>query len=204
MTALQPDQVNYIRNSVKAVVDAYDGTVTSTSGTPPTRCSRPGRRCSPARCSRYEAISPELLAHLRYPEDLFKVQRELLAKYHVTTPLEFYSGQDFWKVPYDPTTAGAAPCAAAVLPVGEDARPAAAAFSLTTTFAPQKRETLAAFMAVNAEPGPDYGTIRLLRLPRNTTIPAGQVQNNFESDPLVSQDLALFRSRGPRSTSATC
>ena len=72
-----------------------------------------------------------------------------------------------------------------------------AAFSLTTTFAPQKRETLAAFMAANAEPGPDYGTIRLLRLPRNTTIPGPtQVQNNFESDPVVARDLSLFRSQG--------
>jgi uncharacterized membrane protein (UPF0182 family) len=68
---------------------------------------------------------------------------------------------------------------------------------LTTTFAPQKRETLAAFMAANAEPGPDYGTIRLLRLPRNTTIPGPtQVQNNFESDPVVARDLSLFRSQG--------
>ena len=57
-------------------------------------------------------------------------------------------------------------------------------FSLTTTFAPLRRQTLAAFMAVDSEPGPTYGTIRVLQLPRNTTVPGPtQVQNNFESEP---------------------
>jgi len=68
---------------------------------------------------------------------------------------------------------------------------------LTTTFAPVNRETLAAFMAVNATPGPDYGQIRVLQLPRNTTIPGpGQVQNNFEAQPSVAETLSLLR-RGP-------
>ena len=67
------------------------------------------------------AISGDLMAHLRYPEDLFKVQRNMLAKYHVTDPAAFYGGQDFWTVPPDPTeTDGSHP--AAVLPDPEDAR----------------------------------------------------------------------------------
>jgi uncharacterized membrane protein (UPF0182 family) len=70
-------------------------------------------------------------------------------------------------------------------------------FSLTTTYAPTKRQTLAAFMAVNADYGDDYGTIRVLQLPRNTTIPGPrQVQNNFESDPEVAKQLSLLRSGG--------
>ena len=198
MTALQSDQVNYIRNSVKAVVDAYDGTVHLYEWDTTDPVLKVWEKAFPDTVQPYAAIPQSLLPHLRYPEDLFKVQRNLLAKYHVTTPLEFYSGQDFWKVPSDPTAGGAGavaqpPYYLSVKMPGQTQ----AAFSLTTTFAPQKRETLAAFMAVNAEPGPDYGTIRLLRLPRNTTIPGpGQVQNNFESDPDVSKDLALFRSQG--------
>jgi uncharacterized membrane protein (UPF0182 family) len=71
------------------------------------------------------------------------------------------------------------------------------AFSLTTTFAPQRRQTLAAFMAVNSEPGEDYGKLRVLQLPSNTTIPGPQqVQNNFESDPVVSSQLSLLRRGG--------
>jgi len=73
----------------------------------------------------------------------------------------------------------------------------APAFSLTTTFAPQRRQTLAAFMAVNSAPGPNYGQIQVLQLPSNTTIPGPQqVQNNFESDPNVSAQLTLLRRGG--------
>jgi uncharacterized membrane protein (UPF0182 family) len=70
-------------------------------------------------------------------------------------------------------------------------------FSLTTTFAPQRRPTLAAFMAVDSAPGDGYGTIRVLQLPSNTTIPGPtQVQNNFESDPEISAELSLLRRGG--------
>ena len=99
-----------------------------------------------------EDIRDELLPHLRYPEDLFKVQRELLSRYHVTDPQAFYNGQDFWKIPDDPTTHCGRPGPAAVLPDAADARQDEAPFSLTTTFAPTARPQLAAFMAVNADP----------------------------------------------------
>jgi uncharacterized protein len=70
-------------------------------------------------------------------------------------------------------------------------------FSLTSTFSPNNRQTLSAFMAVSAEPGEDYGTIRVLQLPRNTTIPGPvQVQNNIESDPEISSQLSLLRRGG--------
>ena len=70
-------------------------------------------------------------------------------------------------------------------------------FSLTTTFAPQKRSTLAAFMAVSSDPAADYGKIRVLQLPSNTTIPGpAQVQNNFESNPSISSQLSLLRKGG--------
>jgi hypothetical protein len=70
-------------------------------------------------------------------------------------------------------------------------------FSLTTTFAPQKRQTLAAFMSVDSVPGPTYGTIRVLQLPRNTTVPGPtQVQNNFESEPAIAEQLTLLRRGG--------
>ena len=70
-------------------------------------------------------------------------------------------------------------------------------FSLTTTFAPLKRQTLAAFMAVDSAPGPTYGTIRVLQLPRNTTVPGPtQVQNNFESEPAIAEQLTLLRRGG--------
>ena len=72
------------------------------------------------------AISGDLMSHLRYPEDLFKVQRSLLARYHVTDPGAFYGGQDFWTVPERPDPGAADGAAAAVLPQRRDAGPAGA------------------------------------------------------------------------------
>jgi uncharacterized membrane protein (UPF0182 family) len=142
-------------------------------------------------------ISASLLEHIRYPEDLFKVQRDILAKYHVQDPQAFYSGQDYWNVPNDPTKPSvgqAQPPYFMMLRMPDQKEPT---FSLTSAFAPSKRQTLAAFMSVNADAGPDYGTIRVLQLPRNTTIPGPtQVQNNFESDPAVSSQLSLLRQGG--------
>jgi uncharacterized membrane protein (UPF0182 family) len=137
------------------------------------------------------------MQHLRYPEDLFKVQREILSQYHVQDPAAFYGGQDFWKVPEDPTKRAARAAQPPYYLTLAMPGQSQASFSLTTTFAPAKRETLAAFMAVNAQPGEDFGTIRVLQLPRSTTIPGpGQVQNNFESDPEVSSQLSLLRRGG--------
>jgi uncharacterized membrane protein (UPF0182 family) len=143
------------------------------------------------------AIPAGVLDHIRYPEDMFKVQRDVFAKYHVTDPQAFYSGQDFWIVPNDPTKPTikqAQPPYYLTLKMPDQTAPS---FSLTSTFAPANRQTLAAFMSVNSDAGSDYGTMRVLQLPRNTTIPGPtQVQNNFESDPEVSKQLSLLRSGG--------
>ncbi|HEU4676501.1 MAG TPA: UPF0182 family protein [Motilibacteraceae bacterium] len=191
-------QANYIRNSVKATVDAYDGTVTLYAWDDADPLLKAWSKTFPGTVKPRSAISPELLKHLRYPEDLFKVQRTLLAKYHVTDPQAFYTGQDFWRVPNDPTTSGSPveqpPYYLTVRMPGQD-KPA---FSLTTTFVPNgDRDNLTALAAVDAEPGPDYGKIRVLVVPRNTTISGpGQVQNNFEANPTVSQTLSLLRRGG--------
>ncbi len=191
------DRVNYIRNSVKAVVDAYDGTVTLYEWDPADPVLKTWEAAFPGTVVARDQIPTELEAHFRYPEDVFKVQREILSRYHVTDPQSFYSGQDFWIVPDDPTRRGAdepQPPYYLTLQMPGTSSPS---FSLTTTFAPSKRQTLAAFMAVNSEPGESYGQMRVLQLPRQTTIPGpSQVQNNFESDPEVSQQLSLLRRGG--------
>ena len=191
------DQVNYIRNSVKAVVDAYDGTVSLYEWDTQDPVLKAWESAFPGTVLPHDQIPADLEAHFRYPEDVFKVQREMLSKYHVTDPQSFYGGQDFWIVPDDPTRRGAnqpQPPYYLTLQMPGATKPS---FSLTTTFAPNKRQTLAAFMAVNSEPGPNYGTLQVLQLPRQTTIPGpSQVQNNFESDPAVSAQLSLLRRGG--------
>ncbi len=138
-----------------------------------------------------------MLAHVRYPQDMFKIQRTILSRYHVTDASTFYNGTDVWIVPDDPTVSPAQvfqPPYYLTLQMPGQEEPT---FSLTTTFAPQRRQTLAAFMAVDSAPGEGYGKMRVLQLPSNTTIPGPQqVQNNFESDPLVSSQLSLLRAGG--------
>ena len=139
------------------------------------------------------------MAHLRYPEDLFKVQREpARAVPRDRRRQTFYSGSDFWSVPDDPTQGDGAAAAAAVLPARCrcPARPTPA-FSLTTTFvAADSADDLAAFMAVDADPGTDYGKIRVLRAARATRrsrARAGAEQLRVRPD-VVAEQLTLLRS----------
>lgn len=194
---LPRDQVNYMRNSVKAVVDAYEGTVKIYAWEPEDPVLQTWMKAFPDVVLDKSEIAPEIMEHVRYPQDIFKVQRNIMSRYHVTDAVTFYNGTDVWIVPFDPTVSPAQvfqPPYYLTLQMPGDR---ATAFSLTTTFAPQRRQTLAAFMAVNSDPGEDYGKIQVLQLPSNTTIPGPQqVQNNFESDPIVSSQLSLLRRGG--------
>ncbi len=105
-SARQPQQaVNYIRNSVKATVDAYSGDVVLYTFGPRDPVLETWGKAFRGVLRPESAITPQLREHLRYPEDLFKVQRELLSSYHVQNPGAFYNKEDFWRVPTDPATA---------------------------------------------------------------------------------------------------
>ena len=97
------EEVSYIRNSVKATVDAYDGTVDLYAFDESDPVLQTWMKALPDIVQPREAISEDLEEHLRYPEDLFKVQRELLAKYQVDDPGQFFTNDAFWSVPSDPT-----------------------------------------------------------------------------------------------------
>lgn len=192
------ERVNYIRNSVKATVDAYDGTVTLYRWGPRDPVLETWRKAFPGTVKNRSEISDELLTHLRYPEDLFKVQRTLLANYHETNPQSFYNGSDFWRVPVDPTQSDGGlqpPYYLTLRMPGQTEQ----AFSLTSTYVPTgDRNNLAAFVAVNADPGPDYGTFRVLQLPRSLQINGpSQVQNQLESDDNIAEEINILK-RGTR------
>ena len=194
---LPRDQINYMRNSVKAVVDAYEGTVDLYAWDMSDPVLQTWMKAFPDTVKPAMSMPKDIVEHVRYPQDLFKVQRTIMSRYHVTDPTTFYNGTDVWIVPFDPTVAPAQVFQPPYYLTLQMPGAADSAFSLTTTFAPQRRQTLAAFMAVNSEPGEDYGKIQVLQLPSNTTIPGPQqVQNNFESDPAVSSQLNLLRRGG--------
>ncbi len=199
VTAQANKNVNYIRNSVKATVDAYDGTVTLYQWDDKDPVLKTWMKAFPNTVQAKSKISPELLEHIRYPEDIFRVQREVLSAYHVQTAGAFYGGQDFWRVPRDPSTFGANAAAQPpyymTLEMPGEKKPT---FALTTPFVPRGgRENLSAFATVNSNAGPDYGKITVLQLPRSTNVAGpSQVASNFEAKPEVANSLSLLRQGG--------
>ncbi len=197
-------QVNYIRNSVKATVNAYTGAVTlyQWGGNDPVLDA--WKKAFPGIIKPTTAIPADLLPHLRYPPVLFEVQRQILAQYHVVQSQEFYQGQNFWSVPVDPsgTEQGQSSQPPYYLTMTMPGYTNGPQFSLMTTFTPRGRANLAAFMAVDSNPrSNDYGTIRILQLPQDTAIRGpGQVQNDFESTSRVASQLTLLRQGGSQVT----
>jgi len=200
-------QVNYIRNSVKGTVDAYDGSVDLYQWDDQDPLLKAWMKLYPDTVQPRSAMSGDLMAHVRYPSDLFKTQRSVLGNYHVTEAGAFYSQQDAWMTPNDPvqgTGLGTLqpPYYLTMQTPGEDE----SAFSLYSTFIPQStgestRNVLTGYLIANADAGNEagkvrdnYGKLTLLTLPRETVVPGpGQVQNNFNSDSDVSSLLNILR-----------
>ncbi len=191
---LPTDQINYMRNAVKATVDAYDGTVTLYEWDTADPILKVWEKAFPGVVEKKSDIPDEMLAHMRYPEDLFKVQRDMLAAYHVLDPKTFYEGNDKWDVPDDPAspTRKQPPYRLSVSTQSGQVP----TFSLTSVFVPQKKQNLASFVAVGADAAkPDsYGKFKILRLPDNTQVPGpGQIANQFSNDPKVANQLRAFK-----------
>ena len=198
--ALASDDVNYIRNSVKATVNAYDGSVKLYAWDEEDPVLETWQKIFPSTVLSQDDMSADLLSHVRYPADLFKMQRTILGSYHVTDPGSFYSSDDQWVTPDDPTsTAGAEtlqpPYYLTMQIPGQDEP----SFSLYSTFIPRStaettRNVLTGYLAVNSDAGDDYGKLTLLTLPSGDTIPGpGQVQNSFDTDTEVANQLALLQ-----------
>ncbi|MFE7166537.1 UPF0182 family protein [Streptomyces sp. NPDC057616] len=190
----QQNQVNYIRNSVKATVDAYTGEVKLYQWDTKDPVLKTWMKAFPDTVKPRTAISPDLMAHLRYPQDLFKVQRELLTRYHVTNPTTFLSGSEVWQVPDDPTNKSGSAVPPYYLSMKMPDQ-SSQAFSLTTTFTPNGRDNLSAFMSIDAEAGStDYGKIRILKLPTSTTVDGPkQVQSQFNSEQDIAESIKLLK-----------
>ena len=197
---LPTDQINYMRNAVKAVVDAYDGTVTLYEWDADDPILKAWEAVFPDSVEKRSDIPEDLLAHLRYPEDMFKVQRTLLAEYHVTNPSTFYEGNDKWEIPEDPTidTPRKQPPYRLSVATRSGTDPV---FSLTSVYVPSKKQNLASFISVGADASdPDtYGKFQILRLPDDTQISGpSQIANQFNSDDKIANALLPFKREGTR------
>ncbi|NIH52364.1 hypothetical protein FHX76_000232 [Lysinibacter cavernae] len=208
--ALAFDDINYIRNSVKATVDAYDGSVTLYQWDKEDPILQTWMKVFPDSIKPVSEMSADLLAHVRYPADLFKVQRAVLGEYHVTDAGAFYSQEDAWRTPNDPVSKSSEdvlqPPYYLTLSPGKDADPT---YSIYSTYIPlatgsTTRNVLTGYLTADSNAGSEkgkvadsYGTLKLLTLPKGDTIPGpGQVQNNFTTDNQVSQVLNILSNGG--------
>jgi uncharacterized membrane protein (UPF0182 family) len=199
---------NYIRNSVKAVVDAYDGTTTLYAFDETDPVLRAWRRAFPGLFAPRSAMSPDLQAHLRYPEDLFSIQTDRYASYHIGAARDFYSKQDFWALPED--RSGQLTHGEGSLVVAGGTKPRMRPYYLLTRlpgeqdehfilvmpFTPNNKQNMVAYMAARSDPA-SYGRITLFNLPRERTVfGPTQIHAQILADPDVSKELTLFNQQG--------
>ncbi len=198
------DNVNYIRNSVKATVDAYDGSVTLYAWDEEDPVLQTWQKVYPSTLKPISAMSADLMSHVRYPTDLFKVQRKLLGVYHVDDAQSFYQSDNRWQTPNDPQneTRLQPPYYLTMQMPGQDAP----TYSMFTSFIPSSeggnaRNVLMGYLAVDSNAGKqsgvkstDYGKLRMLEISASTTVPGpGQVQNTFNSDQAISSQINLLK-----------
>ncbi|MFE7845247.1 UPF0182 family protein [Microbacterium sp. NPDC057407] len=198
------DDINYIRNSVKATVDAYDGSVTLYAWDEEDPVLKSWQNVYPSTVLPISEMSSELMSHVRYPTDLFKVQRTVLGVYHVDDARSFYQSDNRWQTPNDPQadTQLQPPYYLTMQMPGQEAP----TYSMFTSFIPSStggnaRNVLMGYLAVDSNAGseageksPEYGKLRMLVIDADTPVPGpGQVQNTFNADTQVSSQINLLK-----------
>ena len=212
LRTLPTDEINYMRNAVKATVDAYDGTVTLYEWDDQDPILKAWSSAFPGTVKPKEEIPDALLEHLRYPEDLFKVQRYQYARYHVTDPNDWFQGNDRWAVPEDPNVSNnlqppyrmfvtqpenlvAAPEAEAG--TADPSTLGGSTWSLTSTFVPNKRNNLAAYVSVDSDATSEsYGQMRVIEVIDDQLQGPGVVNSAIRSDEDVADRVAQFNRSG--------
>lgn len=194
-TAQEKDQINYIRNSVKATVDAYTGEVKlyrwdNNSDALLTTWNKAfgGDLIQPK-----SAIPLDLAKHFRYPEDLFKVQREVLTRYHVTDPTQFFGQQNFWKVPADPTrnnNTNSGPPQPPYFLLAQLPGQNGTQFQTTSALSVAKGDSLAALFSASYD-GKGNPALSVYPLPAaSNALGPNQAQNNITTDSVVAKQTA--------------
>jgi len=195
------DGINYMRNSVKVVIDAYDGTVSAYLTAPDDPMIRTLARIYPKLLQPLANMPADLRAHLRYPEDLFRVQTTLYATYHMANPETFYHREDQWQIP------GVRPANAPVTggPQGDSflrhmvmrlPGQADPEFILMRPFTPRQKDNLAAWMVARND-GVHYGKLAVYRFPRQSLVfGPNQIANRINQDTEVSRQISLWDQRG--------
>ena len=189
--------LSYIRNSVKVVVDAYQGDVTFYAIDPQDPVLRVYAAAFPGLFRPIGAMPAGLVAHLRYPEDLFALQSQKYATYHMTEPHVFYNSEDLWQLPRGTEGDRSVPVAPYYVLIRMPGEPQLE-FLLLTPLTPAKRDNMIAWLAARADP-PHYGQLVVFKLPKDRLVlgPA-QVEATINQDTTISRQLTLWDQRGSR------
>jgi len=205
---------NYLRNSVKVVVDAYHGTMRFYVVDPTDPILRAYRDAFP---QLFDAGEPpeELRQHFRYPEDLFRVQTDMLGRYHITNPVDFYDRSDLWDIARDPGSGEIAASATTTIPPVTPSGPtpreklmdpyyllmrlpgdAKESFLILQPMTPASKNQLASFVVAHSDPG-RYGQIEVFVMPRNRSVDGPTlVDGKINQEPSVSREITLLGARG--------
>lgn len=190
-----PDGFNYIRNSVKVVVDAYHGTASFYVSDPTDPLVQAYRRIFPQLFKDLDQMPAGLRSHIRYPEDLMNWQASMYATFHMTDPQVFFSKEDVWTVPSgsqdDTSEALEAYYVNMQLP-GDDKQ----GFMLILPFTPSGRDNMIAWMAGRSD-GEDYGKVDVIRYPKQQLVYGPrQISARINQDPVISQQITLWNASG--------
>ena len=189
--------INYIRNSVKVVVDAYDGAVTYYVAEQDDPLIRTYERVFPTLFQPLDKMPAGLRNHVRYPEDMFQIQAEMYLKYHITDPQGFYNQEDLWSIPqevyYDASITMEPYYVNMRLP-GETREE----FVLILPFTPRNKPNLVAWLAARMD-GPSYGMLQSFRFPKDRQIDGpAQVEARISNDPEIARQVNLWNQGGSR------
>jgi uncharacterized membrane protein (UPF0182 family) len=190
-----PDGTNYLRNSVKVVIDAYDGTVDAYLADPADPVVRTYSAIFPGIFKPLSAMPADIRAHLRYPADLFRLQTALYATYHMVDPDAFYHREDQWQYPgVDKATPNANPFMRhIILRLPGEKNPE---FIYMTPFTPSGKDNLAAWMAARMD-GPNYGQLVAYRFPKQSLVYGPkQIVNRINQETSISQQITLWDQKG--------
>jgi len=189
--------LNYIRNSVKIVIDAYNGTVDFYLIDAADPIARTYQRIFPALFKPFAAMPPDLQTHIRYPEDLFRIQAQIFQAYHMEAADVFYNREDLWQSPREPADGGTtlmAPYYIVMRLPGE----AQAEFFLMLPMVPSRRDNMIAWLAARCDP-PDYGKLIVYEFPKDKLVYGPfQIEALINQNTEISQQLTLWNQMGSR------
>jgi uncharacterized membrane protein (UPF0182 family) len=196
-SGLSGASLDYVRNSVKVVMDAYTGQTTFYVADPSDPIIRAYEGVFPGMFKPLSAMPSDLRAHIRYPEELFNAQTTMFGRYHVTDPLTFFNQNDLWQVPAGQTSEQTLPSEAYYVEMRMPGE-AQTEFLLLQPMVPKDRPNMIAWVAARNDT-PNYGEVRYYQFPSNTTVfgPV-QVEALIDQDPGISSQITLWNQSGSK------